>query len=286
MHSATQVIELCDLYVDFMTYFLIDQLVHHLNADYAYHQQDVSLLLTLLCESLNLLDHHFWMYVFVDLDERSHLFLLYVLRHFFNFNFIYHYFKTDLAQTCIQRYLFDSKIIFLQCFLAALHLDLKYQQSWSSFHHLYVLACQQRLVDVNFSRSFHYVLRCCYHDSLYFFFLFDEDFYFKFLTMILHWRRYVNVEHKMTLKWCRWLHARSLRSAVNMFSLLHELFFKSAYYLFQSLQLILHALIDSRRSDVLTRQLFYHLCQTFHFSSEHQLVVSTFIEFIEYLQLV
>ena len=38
-----------------------------------------------------------------------------------------------------------------------------------------------------------------------------------------------------------------------MFSLLHELFFKSARYLFQSLQLILHALIDSQRSDALTR---------------------------------
>ena len=71
-----------------------------------------------------------------------------------------------------------------------------------------------------------------------------------------------------------------------MFSLLHELFFESARYLFQSLQLILHALIDSRRSDALTRQLFYHLCQIFHLFSEHQLVVSTFVEFIEYSQLV
>ncbi len=57
-------------------------------------------------------------------------------------------------------------------------------------------------------------------------------------------------------------------------------------YLFQSLQLILHALIDSRRSNMLTRQLFYHLCQSSHLSSEHQLVVSTFVELIEYLQLV
>jgi len=67
------------------------------------------------------------MYVFVDLDERFRLFLLYVLRHFFDFNLMYHYFKTDFAQTCIQQYLFDSKIIFLQCFFTALHLDLKYQ---------------------------------------------------------------------------------------------------------------------------------------------------------------
>ena len=68
------------------------------------------------------------MYVFVDLDEHSRFFLLYVLRHFFDFNFMYHYFKTDLMQTCVQQYLFDSKIIFLQCSFAALHLDLKYQQ--------------------------------------------------------------------------------------------------------------------------------------------------------------
>ena len=71
-----------------------------------------------------------------------------------------------------------------------------------------------------------------------------------------------------------------------MFSLLHELFFKSAHYLFQSLQLIFHALIDSQRNDTLTRQLFYHLCQTSHLLSEHQLVVFTFIELIKYLQLV
>ncbi len=227
------------------------------------------------------------MYVFVDLDEHSHLFLLYVLRHFFNSNLMYHYFKTDFVQTCIRWYLFDSKIVFLQCSFTALHLDSKYQQFWSSFHRLYVLAHRQRLVDVNFSRSFHYVLRCCHHDSLYFFFFFfNEDLYFKFLTMILHWRRYVNVEYKMTFKWCRRLHACSLRSAVNVFSLLHELFFESVCYLFQSFQLILHALIDSWRSDALTRQLFYHLCQTFHLSSEHQLVVSTFVELIEYSQLV
>ncbi len=67
---------------------------------------------------------------------------------------------------------------------------------------------------------------------------------------------------------------------------IHELFFKSAHYLFQSLQLILHALIDSRRNDTLTRQLFYHLCQTFHLFSEHQFVVFTFVELIEYSQLV
>ena len=286
MHSAAWVVELCDLYINLMTYFLIDQLVHHLSTDYMYHQQDVSLLLTLLCESLNLLDHHFWMYVFVDLNERFHFFLLYVLKHFFNFNLMYHYFKTDLAQTCIRRYFFDSKIVFLQCFLAVLHLDLKYQQSQSSLHCFYVLMRWQHLVNVNFSRLFHYVFHCCCHDSLYFFFLFDEDLYFKFLTMILHWWWYVDVEHKMTLKWCHWLHAHSLRSAVNVFSLLHELFFKSARYLFQSLQLILHALIDSQRSDALTRQLFYHLCQTFHLSSEHQFIVFTFVELIEYSQLV
>ncbi len=126
MHSATQVIELCDFYVDFMIYSLIDQLIHHLSTDYMYHQQNVSFLLTLLCESLNLLNHHFWMYVFVDLDECSHLFLLYVLKHFFNFNLMYHYFKTDFMQTCIQQYLFDSKIVFLQCSFAILCLDLKY----------------------------------------------------------------------------------------------------------------------------------------------------------------
>ena len=129
MHSAAWIIELCDLYVNLIIYFLINQLVHHLSADYMYHQQDVSLLLTFLYESLNLLDYHFWIYVFVDLDEHSHFFLLYVLRHFFNFNFMYYYFKTDFMQICIQQYLFDSKIIFLQCSFAALHLDLKYQQS-------------------------------------------------------------------------------------------------------------------------------------------------------------
>ena len=186
MHSAAWIIELCDLYVDFMTYFLINQLVHHLSADYVYYQQNISFLLTLLCESFNLFNHHFWIYVFVDLNESSYFFLLYVLRHFFDFNLMYHYFKTDFAQTCIQWYLFDSKIVFLQCSFTALCLDLKYQQFQSSFHHLYVFACWQCLVDVNLSCSSHYVLRCYHHDSLYFFFFFDEDFYFKFLTMILH----------------------------------------------------------------------------------------------------
>jgi len=81
------------------------------------------------------------MYIFVDLDECFHLFLLYVFKHFFDFNLMYHYFKTDLVQTYVQQYLFDSKVIFLQYFLAALHLDLKYQQFQSSFHHFYVLAC-------------------------------------------------------------------------------------------------------------------------------------------------
>ncbi len=150
----------------------------------------------------------------------------------------------------------------------------------------YVLACQQCLVDVNLSHSFHYVLHCYYHDFLYFFFFFDEDLYFKLLTMISHWWQYVDVEHKMTFKRCCWFHAHSLHSVVNVFSLLHELFFKSAHYLFQSLQLILHALIDSQCSNALTRQLFYHLCQTSHLFSEHQFVVSTFVELIKYSQLV
>ncbi len=171
-----------------MIYFLIDQLVHHFSTDYMYHQQNVSFLLILFCKLLNLLDYHFWMYIFVDLDEYFHFFLFYVFKHFFNFNLMYHYFKTDFVQTCVQRYLFDSKIIFLQCFFAVLHLDLKYQQFQSSLYYLYVLACQQCLVDVNLFHSFHYVLHCYHHDSLYFFFLFDEDLYFKFLTMILHWR--------------------------------------------------------------------------------------------------
>ena len=170
-----------------MTYSLIDQLVHHFSVNYAYHQQDISLLLILFCELLNLLNHYFWMYIFIDLDEHSHFFLLYVLRHFFDFNFMYHYFKINLVQTCIQQYLFDSKIIFLQCFFTVLCLDSKYQQSQLSFYCFYVLARWQHLVDINFSRSSHYVLHCCYHDSLYFFFFFNEDFYFKFLTMILHW---------------------------------------------------------------------------------------------------
>ncbi len=260
MHSAVWVVKLCDLYVNLMTYSFINQLVYHLSADYMYHQQNVSLLLTFFCKSLNLLNHYFWMYVFVDLDEYSHFFLLYVFRHFFDFNFMYHYFKTDSVQTCIQWYLFDSKIIFLQCFLAALYLDLKYQQSQLSLHCFYVLARWQCFVEINFFCSSHYVFHCCCHDFLYFFFFFDEDFYFKFLTMILHWRWYINVEHKMTFKWCHWLHTHSFRSTVNVFSLLHELFFESAHYFFQSLQLILHALINSQRSNMLTRQLFYHLC--------------------------
>ncbi len=104
--------------------------------------------------------------------------------------------------------------------------------------------------------------------------------------MILHWRRNVNAENKMTFKRRRRLLVRSLCSVVNASLLLRELFFKPARYLFQSLQLILHASIDSWCSDALMRQLFYHLCQSFHLSSEHQLVVSTFIELIKYLQLV
>ncbi len=104
--------------------------------------------------------------------------------------------------------------------------------------------------------------------------------------MILHWRRNVNAENKIILKQRRWLLICSLCSVVNTSLLLHELLFKSACYFFQSLQLILHALIDSQRSNVLSRQLFYHLCQSSHLLSEHQLVVSTFIELIKYLQLV
>ncbi len=145
---------------------------------------------------------------------------------------------------------------------------------------------QQHFVNINLFHSFYYVFCCCHHDFLYFFFLFDKDFYFKFLTMILHWQWYINVEYKMIFKWCCWLHAYSFRLTVNMFSLLHELFFKFAYYLFQSFQLILHALIHSWRSNALMHQLFYHLCQTFHLFSEHQLVVSTFVKLIKYSQLV
>ncbi len=104
--------------------------------------------------------------------------------------------------------------------------------------------------------------------------------------MISHWRRNVNAENKIILKRRRRLLVHFLRSAVNAFLLLRELFFKSARYLFQSLQLILHALIDSQRSDMLTRQLFYHLCQSSHLFSEHQLVVFTFVELIKYSQLV
>ncbi len=104
--------------------------------------------------------------------------------------------------------------------------------------------------------------------------------------MILHWWCNVNIENKMTFKWCCWFFVRSLCSVVNASFLLRELLFKSARYLFQFLQLILHALIDNWCSDALMHQLFYHLCQSSHLSSEHQLVVSTFVEFIKYLQLV
>ncbi len=68
--------------------------------------------------------------------------------------------------------------------------------------------------------------------------------------------------------------------------LLCEFLFKFAHYFFQSLQLILYASIDSQRNDALTCQLFYYLCQFSHLFSEHQLIVSTFIELIEYSQLV
>ncbi len=104
--------------------------------------------------------------------------------------------------------------------------------------------------------------------------------------MILHWRRNVDAEDKMTFKQHRQLLVRFLCSVVNMSLLLRELLFESAHYLFQSLQLILHASINSRCNNVLTRQLFYHLCQSSHLFSEHQLVVSTFVELIEYSQLV
>ncbi len=90
----------------------------------------------------------------------------------------------------------------------------------------------------------------------------------------------------MTFKQHRWLLIHSLRLVVNASLLLYELLFKSACYLFQSLQLILHASIDSWRSDTLMCQLFYHFCQSFHLFSEHQLVVSTFIKLIKYSQLV
>ncbi len=104
--------------------------------------------------------------------------------------------------------------------------------------------------------------------------------------MILHWWCNISAEDKITFKWRRWLFICSLHSVVNASLLLRELLFKSAHYLFQFLQLILHVLIDSWRSDALTRQLFYHLCQSSHLFSEHQLVVSTFVELIEYSQLV
>ncbi len=104
--------------------------------------------------------------------------------------------------------------------------------------------------------------------------------------MISYWRRNVDAENKMILKRRRRLLVCSFCSVVNMFFLLCKLLFESAHYFFQSLQLILHASIDSWRNDALTRQLFYHLCQSFHLLSEHQLIVSTFIELIEYSQLV
>ncbi len=104
--------------------------------------------------------------------------------------------------------------------------------------------------------------------------------------MISHWWCNVNIENKIILKWCCQLLICSLCSVVNASFLLHELFFKSACYFFQSFQLILHASINNQCSNVLMHQLFYHLCQSFHLSSEHQLVVSTFIELIKYLQLV
>ncbi len=104
--------------------------------------------------------------------------------------------------------------------------------------------------------------------------------------MILHWWCNVDAENKMILKWCHRLFICSLCSVVNASFLLCELLFKFARYLFQSFQLILHVLIDSWYNNALTCQLFYHFCQSSHLSSKHQLVVSTFVEFIEYLQLV
>ncbi len=104
--------------------------------------------------------------------------------------------------------------------------------------------------------------------------------------MILHWWRNVDAENKMIFKRYCWLFVHSLCSIINASLLLYELLFKFTHYLFQSLQLILHASIDSWCSNALTRQLFYYLCQFSHLFSEHQLIVSTFIEFIEYLQLV
>ncbi len=90
----------------------------------------------------------------------------------------------------------------------------------------------------------------------------------------------------MIFKWCRQLLVHFLHSIVNMFLLLCELLFKFTHYLFQSFQLILHASIDSWRSDTLMHQLFYHLCQSFHLFSEYQFIVSTFVELIKYSQLV
>ncbi len=104
--------------------------------------------------------------------------------------------------------------------------------------------------------------------------------------MILHWWCNIDAENKMTFKQCHQLLVHFLRSVVNIFLLLCKLLFKSAHYLFQSLQLILYTLIDSQYNDALTRQLFYHLCQSSHFSSKHKFVVSTFVKLIKYLQLV
>ncbi len=78
-------------------------------------------------------------------------------------------------------------------------------------------------------------------------------------------------------------HSLSLLSCQHVFSSSWTSF---QVFFFQSFQLILHVLIDSRCNDALTHQLFYHLCQSFHLLSEHQLIVSTFIELIKYLQLV
>ncbi len=53
-----------------------------------YHQQDIFLLFIILYESLNFLNHHFWVYVFIDLNECFHSLFLYVFKHFFDSNFI------------------------------------------------------------------------------------------------------------------------------------------------------------------------------------------------------
>ena len=104
--------------------------------------------------------------------------------------------------------------------------------------------------------------------------------------MILHWWCNIDVENKMIFKQHHWLFIHFLHSVINMSFLLCELFFKFTHYLFQSLQLILHMLIDNWCSDALMHQLFYHFCQSSHLFSEHQLVVSTFVELIKYSKLV